>query len=242
MSHLVPKKQAARRPQRLPELVADQLQEYILSNDFKPGDRLPTEPELTDIYEVSRQVVREAARLLEQRGIVEIRAGRGMRVAEISMDRVRDIYRLFLRFKPENFADLLATRLILEPATTALAATHRSDENLALIRATLDASKALPSDAFTDHLALDLEFHRLVTESCGNPFLIALSAPVNESLREVYAEPTAYLSLLPQTHAEHETILQAIAAHDSEAAKKATLEHLGRVRDEAQQLIPKARR
>jgi GntR family transcriptional repressor for pyruvate dehydrogenase complex len=229
---------ATRRPQRLPEIVADQLQEYILSNGLRPGDRLPTEPEMSEMYEVSRQVVREAARLLEQRGVVEIRAGRGMSVADVNVDGVHDIYRLFLRFKPENFEDLLTTRLILEPATAALAAEHRTEEDLQGIRETLEASKALDSQAFADHLALDLEFHRRVTNACDNPFLIALSAPINESLREVYAEPIAYLSSLPQTHAEHETILKAITDGDAEAARAATLAHLGRVRDEAQKLIP----
>lgn len=229
---------AAQRPKRLPEIVADQLQEFILSNGLKAGDRLPTEPALTEMYEVSRQVVREAARLLEQRGVVEIRAGRGMSVADVSVDAVHDIYRLFLRFKPENFEDLLATRMILEPGTAALAAVQRSEEDLLRMRETLEASKNLASDAFTEHLALDLEFHKRVSDACNNPFLIALSAPINESLREVYAEPIAYLSSLPRTHAEHETILEAIAARDPDAASRATLLHLGRVREEAQKLIP----
>lgn len=240
MSSTTPAHETAQRPKRLPEIVADQLQEYILSNGLKAGDRLPTEPALTEMYEVSRQVVREAARLLEQRGVVEIRAGRGMSVADVSVDGVHDIYRLFLRFKPENFEDLLATRLILEPGTAALAATQRSDEDLTRMRETLTASKNLAADAFAEHLALDLEFHRHVTDACNNPFLIALSTPINESLREVYAEPIAYLSSLPQTHTEHETILEAIAARDPEAARTATLAHLGRVRDEAQKLIPDA--
>lgn len=231
---------AARRPQRLPEIVADQLQEYILSNGLRAGDRLPTEPEMSEMYEVSRQVVREAARLLEHRGIVEIRAGRGMSVADVNVDRVHDIYRLFLRFKPENFEDLLTTRLILEPAIAALAAQHRTEGDLLRMAQTLEASKALDSEAFTEHLMLDLEFHRSVTEACDNPFLIALAAPINESLREVYAEPIAYLSSLPQTHAEHETILSAIRAGEAEAAREATLAHLGRVREQAQRLIPNA--
>ena len=229
------------RPKRLPEIVANQIQAYILSNSLKAGDKLPTEPALTDAYKVSRQVVREAARLLEQRGVVEIRAGRGMSVADVSVDGVHDIYRLFLQFKPENFDDLLATRLILEPGTAALAATQRTEEDLARMRETLEASGNLPSEAFAEHLALDLEFHRRVSEACKNPFLIALSTPINESLREVYAEPIAYLSSLPRTHAEHETILDAIKARDAQAASEATLLHLGRVRDEAQKLIPKKR-
>lgn len=227
-----------RRPQRLPEVVADQLQEYILDNGLKPGERLPTEPEMSEMYEVSRQVVREAARLLEQRGVVTIRAGRGMSVADVNVDRVHDIYRLFLRFKPENFEDLLTTRLILEPATAALAAERRTDADLADIRAALDDGKALESDSFDRHLALDLEFHRRVTKACQNPFLIALSEPINEFLREAYAEPIAYLSSLPRTYAEHESILAAIAEGDAEAAREATVRHLSRVRGEAQKLIP----
>lgn len=228
----------ARRPKRLPEAVADQLQEHILSRNLEPGDRLPTEPTLSEMYDVSRQVVREAARLLEQRGVVEIRAGRGMTVADISVAGVHDIYRLFLRFKPENFAELIETRCILDPAVAGLAAERRTEADLELMRETLEASKALAADDFAGHLALDLKFHRHITNACANTFLIALADPVNESLREVYAEPIAYLSSLPQTHVEHERILDAVERQDPDAARIATLTHLGRVQAEAEKLIP----
>lgn len=227
-----------RRPKRLPEVVADQLQEYILASRFKAGDRLPTEPALTEMYEVSRQVVREAARLLEQRGVVEIRAGRGMSVADVSVDGVNDIYRLFLRFKPENFHDLIETRMILEPAIASLAAQRGTDEDFRRMRETLGASRTTPADDYARHLELDLQFHMNVSEACYNPFLIALSSPINESLREVYTEQFGYLSSLPQTITEHEAIMHAIEKRDERAARRATFDHLSRVRDEAEKLLP----
>ena len=232
-------RKVAARPPRLPELVANQMQEYVLSQNLKPGDKLPTEPEMSEMYEVSRQVVREAARVLEQRGLVEIRAGRGMSVAEVNVDRVHDIYRLFLQFKPENFEDLLAARLILEPAIAAIAAKQRTEADMERIRRPLEASRNLPADAFDEHLTLDLEFHREVTLASHNPFLIALSAPINEFLRDVYEEPIAYLSSLPQTHEEHQQILDALADQNPEAAHEATTNHLTRVRVQGPKLIPK---
>lgn len=237
----LPEHEMAQRPKRLPEIVADQLQEYILKNGLRAADRLPTEPALAEMYAVSRQVVREAARLLEQRGVVDIRAGRGMNVADISVDGVRDIYRLFLRFKPENFGALIEARMILEPGTTALAAERRTDTDLTLMGGALDASNALDPDDHPGHLALDLEFHKHVTNASQNPFLIALCTPVNESLREVYAEPIGYLSSLPRTHAEHRKIFEAIVAQNPEAARLATITHLTRVREEARKLIPSLR-
>ncbi|WP_198142001.1 FadR/GntR family transcriptional regulator [Leucobacter komagatae] len=226
------------RPKRLPEIVADQLQEFVLTEGLQPGDRLPTEPALTARYDVSRQVVREATRILEQRGVVAIRAGRGMTVANISVDGVHDIYKLFLRFRPENFTELIEARSVLDPNIAALAAERRTENELAQMRETIEASRSLPKDAFAEHLALDLKFHKIVTNACRNMFLIALANPVNESLRDAYAEPIAYLSSLPQTQLEHEAILRSLEKQDPEGARQATLKHLRRVRSETEKLIP----
>ena len=69
------------RPARLPLWLADQVEEHMLEGDYLVDAQLPTESALAARYGVSRQVVREAARLLEDRGLVNIRPGRGMTVA-----------------------------------------------------------------------------------------------------------------------------------------------------------------
>src|SRR3954447_14512152 len=92
---------------RLPEVVADALQQEILKAGLNAGDRLPTEPELAESYGVSRTVVREAARLLAQRGLVTVRPGRGMTVAEVDGRVIAEQYGLLMRLSDGTFAQLL---------------------------------------------------------------------------------------------------------------------------------------
>jgi GntR family transcriptional regulator, transcriptional repressor for pyruvate dehydrogenase complex len=225
------------RPRRLPEVVAEQMQEFIFESKLRPGDKMPTEPELAKMYDVSRQVVREAARLLDQRGLVEIRAGRGMTVSALSADGVSEFYRLLLRFDPENFTELMEVRQILEPSIARLAAGRRTSSHVEKMRAIIDQAQASLDD-FDKCLALDLAFHDAVSECSGNRLLARLAEPVNSTLREVYRVPTAYLASQPSTIQEHLAILEAIENGDADEADEATRRHLARIEREGSHLMP----
>lgn len=228
---------AANRPRRLPEVVAELMQDFILESGLKPGDRMPTEPELAERYDVSRQVIREATRMLDQRGLINIRAGRGMTVAKLGTEGVADIYRLLLRLDPDSFSELMEIRKILEPGIAALAARRRSITDVQEMTAILDEARENMDD-FARCLALDLAFHDKVAACTKNSLLARLAEPVNTSLREVYREPTAYLASQPRTLDEHRNILDAIARGDAEAAAAATQWHLSRIEDEGSALVP----
>lgn len=231
--------QTNERPRRLPEIVAEQMQNFILDSGLKPGDRMPTEPELAERYDVSRQVVREAARLLDQRGLVSIRAGRGMTVSKLGTEGVADIYRLLLRLDPDSFSELMEIRKILEPGIAGLAARRRTDADVQEMKAILEEAAASLDD-FDKCLALDLAFHDKVSGCTKNSLLARLAEPVNTALRDVYREPTAYLSSQPRTLDEHRNILEAIARGDANAAVAATQWHLSRIEDEGSALVPQS--
>lgn len=229
--------ETTRRPRRLPEIVAEQMQEFIFESNLKPGDKMPTEPELAEKYDVSRQVVREAARLLDQRGLVEIRAGRGMTVQKLGTGGVADIYRLLLRIDPENFGELMEIRKILEPGISALAATRRLESDLADMESILDEAEENLAD-FEKCLVLDLAFHHKVAECSKNQLLTQLAEPINSALRDIYRDPTSYLAAQPRTIDEHREILRCIAEGDPSAAAAATREHLSRIVSEGSELVP----
>lgn len=94
--------ETTRSKQRLSDVVAQTLQDEILS--LAVGDRLPTEAELAERFEVSRTVVREATRLLVQRGLVTVSPGRGMAVAAVDGSVIAEQYGLLLRLSeaPSN--------------------------------------------------------------------------------------------------------------------------------------------
>lgn len=227
---------AAGRPTRLPMWVADQLEEALLKGDFAIGAQMPTEPAIAERFGVSRQVVREAARLLEDRGLVEIRAGRGMTVIAPNVDSSVDRLRMLLRRGDASFEQLMELRQMTEGDMAGLAARHRTDEDVERMRAAIaDAADHL--DDYAICMDADLAFHMAVARATHNPFVLAIVQPVNVVLRDVYRKPIEYLATQSDTVAEHTAIADAVASGDVPAAREATARHLGRVVDDATALV-----
>ncbi|MFC0532036.1 FadR/GntR family transcriptional regulator [Phytohabitans kaempferiae] len=227
---------ATARPGRLPELVADQIQAEILATRLEPGAQLPTESQLTERHDVSRTVIREAARILEQRGLVDIRPGRGMTVTRPSTTPIARHYALLLKATPDAFDQLMDLRVLVETCIAGLAAQHRTDHDLAMLQASIDAAERHRDD-YEAGLRDDLNFHLLLGGASGNAIMSLLVEPINECLRESYRVPSAYVVKLQVSIAEHQAILDAIRDRDAEAAREATRQHLERIRQHPEDLF-----
>ncbi|OLT43749.1 GntR family transcriptional regulator [Saccharomonospora sp. CUA-673] len=220
---------------RLPETLADTLQDEILR--LPVGERLPTEAELADRFDVSRTVVRETARLLVQRGLVTVKPGRGMVVSEFDGRLIADQYSLLLRLSEGSFEQLLELRLVLEVEMAVLAAARRKDADLEAMHAENDrlAANAEVREKFLD---ADLAFHEILARASGNPFFSLMIKPINGFLRETYSSGPAYPSEATDTVREHAEIADAIAAGDPSRARFATENHLRRIMRHADRLAP----
>ena len=216
------------RRQRLSEDVAEQITRYVIAEGLKPGDRLPTEPELVELYEVSRTVVREAGRLLVERGLVDIRPGRGMVVADFDGSSLARQYGLLLELKQGSFRQLMEMRLVLEVGVAAYAAQRRTAQDLARIRAAVDLFAASREDHATS-LEADLEFHTAIAHASHNPFFSHVVVPVNDHLRRAYRPSLGYESARSLTLDEHEQIARAIEDGDADRAGELMRGHLGRI-------------
>jgi DNA-binding FadR family transcriptional regulator len=223
------------RPARLPLWLADRIEEDMLVRDHAVDAQLPTEVALAEGYGVSRQVVREAARLLEDRGLVNIRPGRGMTVAAPSVETIVQRYRSALRRDKASFAQLMELRQMIEVDMTALAARNRTDADVDRMREVLAEARAnLGDDAAC--LAADLAFHLAVAAATQNPFVMTFVEPINTVLRDVYSASIGYLATQENTLREHGAIADAIAARDADAARAAAAAHLDRIVDDAAKL------
>jgi GntR family transcriptional regulator, transcriptional repressor for pyruvate dehydrogenase complex len=211
---------------RLPEALADILQDEILTRSV--GDRLPTEAELAERFNVSRTVVRESARLLVQRGLVSVRPGRGMTVAEFDGRLIADQYALLLRLSEGTFEQLLELRLVLEVQMAVYAAARRTDAHVARMRQE-NERLAKATGARSDFLDADLSFHEVIAEASGNPFFSLMIRPINGFLRDAYQQAPGYPRESPATLEEHREIADAVAAGDPSRARFATENHLRRV-------------
>ncbi|BAH48754.1 FadR/GntR family transcriptional regulator [Rhodococcus opacus] len=218
--------ETTRSRQRLSDAVAQTLQDEILS--LTAGDRLPTEAELAERFEVSRTVVREATRLLVQRGLVTVSPGRGMTVATVDGSVIAEQYGLLLRLSEGTFEQLMELRLVLEVEMAALAAARHNDGHLAeLTRLNERLRSADPSSP--EFLDADLAFHEQIAQASGNPFFPLVMRPVNDYLSDSYSAGAGYPSEAGHTVQEHLEIAEAIAVGDPARARFAAENHLRRI-------------
>jgi DNA-binding FadR family transcriptional regulator len=216
--------------------VADELQAEMLDEGLTAGERLPTESQLMERFDVSRTVVREATRLLVERGLVDVRPGRGAIVAELDGEPIHAYYLLLLRANRGTFDQFMELRLAFEPEISALAAANRQQLHLDDMLAAISKAAGHLDDQEVC-LEADLEFHRAVAHATGNAFFALLMRPINECLRETYTTAFGYLAHQPFTVSEHRAIYDAIEARDAEEARAATRRHLKRVIQSAPELV-----
>lgn len=218
---------------RLSEHIADELQAGIVNGGIVPNLRLPTETSLMERYAVSRTVVREAAKVLEQRGLVTIAPGRGMVVAEFDGARIAEQFSLVMLASDGNFGQMLELRLALElhiataaaarPAETTLA---RMERSIAMGTTILQDGDPIDAAAFLD---TDMTFHEALAAASGNSFFELVCRPINTFLRSHYKHRDGYPSDPARTLEEHQEILDALRLRDTFGARQATEAHLRRL-------------
>lgn len=207
----------------LPEKLSEDIIEFILQRNLKPGDRLPNESVLAQEMGAGRSTVREAMKLLASRNIVTVRQGSGTYVSE-QPGIVRDpLGFTFIRDKKKLAADLLEVRFLLEPSIASMAAARATEDAAAHILALCDETEALLL-AGQPHAEKDVAFHTAVAMSSGNLVVPRLVPIINSSI-PLFIDLTQG-SLKEETIASHRAVARAIAAHDPVAAHDAMYLHL----------------
>jgi DNA-binding FadR family transcriptional regulator len=227
---------------RLHQQLMRGLLEEIARGEHPVGERLPPELELARRLDVSRGVVRELLRSLEDRGVLEIRHGRGAWVRPVADWNVLDADVLAaLMPTPASvgvLAHYLECRRMLETEAAALAAQRASGRDLsdmadALAQMT-ELAVASQTDAGADHRfhEADIAFHGALFRASGNQVLPHVVEPIQRAMATLRPQ----LALHPEhrlrkTLPEHKAILAAIADHDPAAARDAMRAHLETVED-----------
>jgi GntR family transcriptional repressor for pyruvate dehydrogenase complex len=173
---------------RAPSDIAVRIRRAIASGDLAPGDRLPNERDLGGLFHVSRATLREALRLLEADGFVEVRRGvtGGAFVCLPTGDRAGSALGALIRFHQATAEHFAEFRLTFEPETARLAARRATPEQVAKLTETVARIGAashpdVPWERFMD---LDIAFHEQVAEASGNPIRLAVMLGVQAAFRE----------------------------------------------------------
>ena len=208
----------------LAEQTARQLEEMIRRREYKPEDKIPTEPELSKELNVSRSTVREAVKLLAAQNLLEIRRGRGTYVTR-HPGRMQDP--LGLSYMTDNkwklTTDLLAVRRVLEPWMAAEAARCATAEDIEKIVESCNEVEELIR-AGKPHSDADVRFHTSIAYSTKNSVMPSLIPIINRGV-PLFVDMTAN-SLLEETIMTHREVTHAIAAHDPETARRAMEHHI----------------
>jgi GntR family transcriptional regulator, transcriptional repressor for pyruvate dehydrogenase complex len=227
-------------PVRIFEQVVEQIRDLIMTGAFRPGEKLPAEQELEKELNVSRSSIREALRVLEYEGIVEVRRGSGTFVSPFSKQKKGRIeVAKWLEQREDTLRELLEVREFLEGLTASLAATHAGQEALDELGVVMQQIKEViqlqPLDV--DQLAvLDTQFHLGISRAAGNSLVNEL---INYVIPAFQVSNKAVLYIgdsLEQLLADHTAVLTAIKNRDSKAAERAMREHILRVKNEVQNL------
>ena len=226
--------------ERLYERIVSQIEQRIEAGDLKVGDQLPSERELAEQFTVSRTAVREAVKALRQKGLVEIRLGRGTFITNETNDTIRNSLSLLMKIGGKNgSASLVEVREILEPEIAALAATRITDEDITTMREAVEImGTALDKvDLFVE---ADLDFHLALAEGTQNPLIPILMDSIIDLLREQRKRIGLTKGGLQRGQVHHKRILDAITRRDPEAARQAMQDHLQQVRKDSKSSAAKA--
>ncbi|MFN8377477.1 MAG: FadR/GntR family transcriptional regulator [Anaerolineae bacterium] len=214
-------------PQRLPEIVAEQIEEAIIGGDFEHGSQLPSEKQLADQFEVSRNVVREAFKYLQERGLIQIINGSGAFVTPPSAAPTSTALGRYIRMlgHRDSITALYEARRVLEGNNARLAAQRADEADIAALEQCLADMREGVTDIGRWSQA-DLEFHLAIASATHNPFFRVLLEPLVDQLREVIAEGYLVEGAVERGMHAHTLLIQAVQARDSEAAYQVIIEHL----------------
>ncbi len=222
--------------EKLSGAVVKQIELLILRGILRPGDRLPSERELADKLGVSRPSLREAVAALQDRGLLETRAGAGIFVGNVMGAEFSDtLVRLFSDHEEAMF-DYISFRRDMEGMAAERAARLGSDTDLKVIQAIYDKMEAAHSKRNPlEESQLDAEFHLAIIEASHNVVMLHMMRAMFQLLREgvfynrqmMFKQRTTRDMLLDQ----HRAINDAVQARDPDAARLAVSAHLTYVED-----------
>lgn len=205
--------------------VARELQRFILVGKLAPGDRLPTEEDLCEMFDVSRSVIRDAARRLVAHGLVVVRQGKGTSVAEPN-DAVFGLAAFSLLVRADmTIGEVIDARALLESAMVPLAAHTSTEEDWEALEAALRTfSKAVDDGQWKTARDAHLDFHGGLLESLHQPAVQLLLKPMTQVILLSSEPPTEHEPADWEVET-HWAILRALKTRDPESIERAMHHH-----------------
>ncbi|MCF6246106.1 MAG: FCD domain-containing protein [Desulfobacula sp.] len=212
--------------------VVEQIQEAMLNGELIQGDRLPSELKLKDMFETSRGTIREALRVLEQKGLVVVKTGvkGGATIQKAGTKPISESIGLLIRHQEVSLQDLAQFRVLLEGFVTYQAAIYAQLDDLDALKSILARARTHidtgPSgwEAFNQ---LDAQFHQKLAKIAGNPLIEANLKTLHENIHIYFRKYLPFSDLLlKEDYADLGRILESIKQKNPDEAQKRARDHV----------------
>ncbi len=207
----------------LPQVVLEEFRRLIADGQLRPGDRLPTETELAERFGVGRSSIREAMRVLQLLGVIEVIQGKGTFVREpgmlplmIDWTRISQI---------GIISEVMEARQFIEVVLAQLAAERATDEDIEALHKAVEHSRQSLSNLEHSSRA-GVDFHLVLADAAHNQILALMYRTIHDLFLETARRTRLTQEIARDRLHDHELILEALVSRDPEAAARAMREHL----------------
>ena len=216
---------------KIADEVTHAIENLIIENNLSPGDKLPSQAELSEQLQVGTRSIREAIRTLESRGMVKTLQGKGVFVKENNLDYfVETLMGSFVFHFPQQkdlLVDLTNTRRVIESQSIHDVAENPPKGFISFFSRMIEEldEKALQKDIDAYNM-LDMELHRSIIDATENKILISLYKHLTDLLIRSFSRTGQVRGSLETSVRDHHEMLQAITARDGSRAKEIMEKHI----------------
>lgn len=222
------------KPTKVFQEVVNQIEEAILTGRIETGQTLPSERELKAMFQISRGTLREALRVLEQKGLIEIRlgVGGGSVVRSVDAGRVTESLGLLIRSQKVSLSHLAEFREALEGSIAAQAAERRSATDIRKLKDLLAVAGGCMQAASRrrdEFLEMDRQIHTIIAVATRNPIYQSVLASIHDNIHRYYER---FLSMdereIRENYQDLCDLVAAIEKGDHRDARRLAREHVRR--------------
>jgi GntR family transcriptional regulator, transcriptional repressor for pyruvate dehydrogenase complex len=216
--------QATQKTSKISDQIIHQIRDAILSGKLKPGERLASEKELADQFTVSKATMREAMRVLEVMGLIEIRKGisGGIFIAEVDMRTTLYSIINFLHFQTISINEITMLRYLIEPVVARIAASKITEKDIQILKEIVKGGGAEAEN----EVSKEIGFHRYLARMTGNTLLILIVDFVDNLLEAIKSKAKLGPAFYRDVRKSHQQILDCLIKKDSLGAALAMIRDL----------------
>lgn len=227
LKDIIPLVKKTSQVETLVNIISDYLVDRIITGELKPGDKIPSDRDLSALFNVGRTSIREALKVLSVLGLINILPGQGTFIASQSSEFFLTPLSWSFLIGEKNLEHLISVRNVLEIESARLAALNAAKEDLEILKDIFEQSKnAYTKSNYQLFLDSDLDFHLTIAQCSHNPILYNLLLTSRKLIKHISQSGMLNLDDLSAVYQEHTRIYMSITQQNSAEAVSSMRHHL----------------